>query len=318
MTAATLTRGDTLTADQKKALEAWRKKLREAYREELIAEGFTEDELIDIALDAAFDGLFGVLENVWRLYRALRAYEKAKAKVGPPPVWLDSGLDVPEGNGNGNGSILVALDQPLQRLAASAARSPVVADALELDASSAFELFGVSDVAVAGTPLEAAFRSRPAVTAQVLALSQTTIDALEWIARLILEWEEEAEDYLPQIIVDALRELKVAGIVDAAMKRLRTGNAQWDARLRRRLSRIARLRLRLRQLRKHAKGNAAAQKALDDAQDSLDRALRDVGEESDHAKAGDGAAAGSDEQAADKATDAAEKSLIDAATALGR
>ena len=66
--------------------KAWRERLQTELAKELRAEGFTKNEIEKIVVDA-LSGLWGILKNLWRLYKALRAYKRAKKTVGPEPAW---------------------------------------------------------------------------------------------------------------------------------------------------------------------------------------------------------------------------------------
>lgn len=84
-----LVMADTLTEDRPPEgpkHKAWRMRLQKAFGKRLRQEGFTKNEINKI-LKSMLKGLIGILENLDRLRRVLRAYRKAKADVGPPPAW---------------------------------------------------------------------------------------------------------------------------------------------------------------------------------------------------------------------------------------
>ena len=66
--------------------KAWRERLKRAFGRRLRQEGFTEDEISKIVEDM-FKGVLGIILNLWRLYKALRAWKKAKEDVGEAPAW---------------------------------------------------------------------------------------------------------------------------------------------------------------------------------------------------------------------------------------
>lgn len=65
-------------------LAVWRARLRRQFAKELREEGFEADEIQWIFIDSLF-GWWGIVENLWRLYKARRAYGRAREQVGPPP-----------------------------------------------------------------------------------------------------------------------------------------------------------------------------------------------------------------------------------------
>ncbi|MCX4242178.1 hypothetical protein [Paraliomyxa miuraensis] len=62
----------------------WRVGLRRELGRELQVEGLQDDEIRWILADGLM-GWWGILENLWRLYKVMRAYERARATVGAPP-----------------------------------------------------------------------------------------------------------------------------------------------------------------------------------------------------------------------------------------
>ena len=64
--------------------QKWQEKLREALRKRLLEEGFTEDEVGKMIKDS-FKGIYGIIKNLWRLYKMKRAIDKAYEDAGPKP-----------------------------------------------------------------------------------------------------------------------------------------------------------------------------------------------------------------------------------------
>lgn len=64
--------------------QKWQEKLKEALRKRLLEEGFTEDEVGKMIKDS-FKGIWGIIKNLWRLYKMKRAIDKAYEDAGPKP-----------------------------------------------------------------------------------------------------------------------------------------------------------------------------------------------------------------------------------------
>lgn len=62
----------------------WREKFEQALVDRLKEEGFDKDEIDKIIKDS-FKGIWGIIKNLWRLYKAKRAIDKAKEDAGPKP-----------------------------------------------------------------------------------------------------------------------------------------------------------------------------------------------------------------------------------------